>query len=158
MFAKLETFKLAMKRGETKGLARSRFRFTKNDHTRKVALHRIIDGNKKLERLLQGSLRTHSDDGHFYLKKNGTPPTRTRTFSVHLYNKMAGKWPTSCECNCEHQARLCLWNCCSTQRHPESNDSLNMVVSVPGIDKEVTVWQESTVLVSSNQYVFFDPA
>ena len=156
MFAKLESFKLAIENGETKQALWSRFRFTKNEHTRKVAMIRIIDGNKKLERLLQGSLllRPQGDDGQLYLKKDGTPSTRTRRFSVHLYHKMAGKWPTSCDCKCEHQARLCLWNCCSTQRHPESDDSVDMVVSVPNVDEDVTTWQESTMLVSSNQYVF----
>ncbi|KAL9113632.1 MAG: hypothetical protein Q9227_002370 [Pyrenula ochraceoflavens] len=153
MFAKLDTFKLAIENGETKKALCSRLQFTKNKRTRQVALLNISDGNKKLERLLQGSLllRPQSDDGQLYLKKNGTPPTRTRKFSVHLYDKMAGKWPTSCDCPCEHQARLCLWNCCSTQHHPESDDSLDMVVSVANTDQDVTTWQESTVLVSSNQ-------
>lgn len=152
MFAKLQAFQLAVDQGQAPSDFRDRLKFTKNEKSRKVAMHRIRDGNQKLERLLRGSVSVSSRPARQPRRK--IPPTRTRRFSESLYNKMAGKWPrVPCECQASHEARLCLWNCCSIERCEESDDSLDMVVSTVDVDEDGSRWQESTIRISSERYV-----
>lgn len=152
MFAKLTAFRQGMENGQTAGDWKECLRFTKNERTRTVALHKIHGANKNLERLLRGSGMLIKSEQQPPPKRS-TPPTRTRRFSSALYDTMAGKWPNTCECHRRHEARLCLWNCCSSQRLSESDDSLDMLVSIKDRDQGLASWQESTLLVSSERYV-----
>lgn len=151
MLARLERFKLEIEQGEEYQAILDRFRFTANERRRTVALHHIRKGNKNMERLIRGLLKPLNDDSPQPLKRKMTPPTRTRRLSVPLFDKMAANWSNPCDCQYQHEARLCLWNCCSSERHPESDDSLDLVVSIADFKQGVTKWQESTVLVSAEK-------
>lgn len=151
MLAKLERFKLEIERGEEHQAILDRFRFTTSERTRIVALHQIRKGNKNMERLIRGLLKPLSDNSPQPLKRKMTPLTRTRRLSVPVFDKMAGKLSSPCDCKYQHEARLCLWNCCSSERHPESDDSLDLVVSIADFKQGVIKWQESTVLVSAEK-------
>jgi hypothetical protein len=146
MLLRLRHFEAALKSGETQQTLRDRRRFTRHEKTRTAAMHRIEKNNKALERLLRGSVDMDSWQSRPLRSK--TPPTRTRRFSEALYSKMARKWPRTCSCPFRHEARLCLWNCCSKEDHDESDDTLDIVVSVAEGEGRRPSWQESTILVS----------
>lgn len=155
MFAKLETFKLAMAEKKTHWDMSQRLRdvslrlrFTANGKSRGRALHKIRKGNKNLERLLH---KSSVFEDRLPAPKSSTPPTRSRRLSGALYKKVAGKWPSSCQCHRQHEARLILWNCCSSNRHSESDNSLDMLLSIADFNQDRAAWQESTWLVSSQQ-------
>ncbi|KAL9623532.1 MAG: hypothetical protein Q9160_002213 [Pyrenula sp. 1 TL-2023] len=153
MFAKLEAYKCEMQKNDAITLRElyQRLRFTKNERSRTVALHRIRVGNENLERLIRGSLKLVKNERRASLAKKATPRTRIRRFSGPLYDKMAGKWPKSCDCHGQHEARLCLWNCCSGHGQREPDDRLDMLVSFADADGRRTSWQQSTVRVSSEE-------
>ena len=144
-FQKLEYFKRQIDAGEATNTLRKKFLFTRNEKSRTVALRRIQKANKTLERLLRGPMLSVSNPAR---RPGPRKPhaTRLRRLSEPLFNKIARKWPKGCECNCQHEARLCLWNCCSSQRERRSSDSLDMLVSVTDVGKDGSPWQESTIL------------
>jgi hypothetical protein len=150
MFERLEHFKQAIDTGEAVTGLRDRFRFTRNDKSRLVAMVKIREYNQKLERLVHTSVLSSINEFH-------RPPPRKpraerlRRMSEPLYKKIAGKLSTTCESHNRHEARLCLWNCCSQQRYERSSDSLDMVVSVTDVEKDGSHWQESIILIPSTK-------
>jgi hypothetical protein len=147
MLERLARFKTSLEKGEASKSMREKFRFTRNEKTRNVAMKRIHDGVSNLERLLGSSMEMFDHQNRSSRRK--TPVTRTRRLSDELYKKMASKWPRSCSCCSGHMARLCLWNCC--YKHEDRNgsdDSLDMVVSMPNGGHSAPKWQESTIHVS----------
>ena len=150
MFERLERFREAIERGEAVTTLRERFRFTRNDRSRFVAMLKIGEYNLKLERLVHSSVLSSVADIH-------RPPIkkpraeRLRRMSEPLYKKIAGKISTSCESHNRHEARLCLWNCCSKRRNESSGDTLDMVVSVTDVEQDGSHWQESVVVIPSNK-------
>jgi hypothetical protein len=142
MLIKLEQFKKSLDSGETKSSLRERIRFTKNEQSRSVALRKIQSGTEKLERLLGGSTELF-DERRRAARRIRVPSKRTRRHSEDLYNKLAPKWPRTAVCQTEHRTRLCLWNCCSADDPNCSDNSLNLVVSVPEASPRRSSWQES---------------
>ncbi|KAF2092427.1 hypothetical protein NA57DRAFT_62435 [Rhizodiscina lignyota] len=143
---KLRHFKAQIDDGEMTQSLRKRFQFTRNEKSRKVAMIRIQDANKKLERLLRGSMLPE----HNVKRRPGLimqQSRRLRRLSEPLFNTMAREWPKTCECG-QHEARLCLWNCCSSPQCQGSNDdSLEMLVSVTDLENDGAPWQESIILI-----------
>ncbi|KAF2115387.1 hypothetical protein BDV96DRAFT_659646 [Lophiotrema nucula] len=147
MFSKIEAFQVAIDKGETHRSLFGRIRFTMNEKSRTVALHQIQKGNKKLERLLGASAEEYDRSAHS--RRKGAPVARTRQFSGALYHEMARKWPRSC-CHIQHEAKLCLWTCCSTEHNDGCGDILEMVVAVPDRQRRRASWQESTIIDSGS--------
>ncbi|KAF2656292.1 hypothetical protein K491DRAFT_757659 [Lophiostoma macrostomum CBS 122681] len=154
MFARLGSLKFDIENGGSPQTLKSRVHFTRHEKKRMYAMHQIRKHNKVLERLLRGTL--DFVDQRDRPSRKRPPRTRTRRHSDALYSKIAGKWPRTCDCHFKHEARLCLWNCCSTEEHVEehvvSDDYLDIVVSVADRDTEERrpSWQESTILVSDS--------
>ena len=148
MFARLGKFKADIDGGANPQTLKSRVHFTRQEKKRMHAMHQIRKHNKDLERLLRGNL--DFIDQRDRPSRKRPPRTRTRRHSDALYSKIAGKWPKTCDCHFRHEARLCLWNCCSIEAHDVSDDCLDIVVSVADRDTEGRrpSWQESTIFVS----------
>jgi len=147
MLSKLEKFKQALDRGETPGSLRDRFHFTRHEKSRSVALRRIHKGIKGLERLLGPS--TEMFDLQNRVCRKTPPAKRIRRFSDELYKKLARYWPNGNTGQPQHMTRLCLWNCCCLDESDDSDDSLDMIVSVTGKEMNGTNWQESVIKVKN---------
>lgn len=81
------------------------------------------------------------------------PLTRMRRLSEPLFDGMRRRLSRTCRCKTQHEARLCLWNCCRTKRlaeHGDVADALDMVVSMadPDPDTDGCNWQESSILMA----------
>jgi len=150
MFERLERFKHAIDRGEAVTGLLDRFRFTRNERSRLVAMVKIREANQKLERLVHTSVLS-SISGFHRPSPSRPRPERLRRMSEPLYKKMAGKLSNACESHNRHEARLCLWNCCSQQRHERSSDSLDLIVSVTDVEEDGSHWQESIILIPSTR-------
>lgn len=148
MLSRLERFRQAMNSGVAKTTLRDRFRFTRNEKSWVVAMAKIREANKSLERLLQTSLLINVHEFHRPTPKKPRRE-RLRRMSEPLYGKIVGKLTTACDTHNLHEARLCLWNCCSDQRRERPTDSIDMVVSVTDVEKEGSHWQESIFLIPS---------
>jgi hypothetical protein len=150
MFTKLETFRVDMKQGVARTTLSDRFRFTRNEMSRRVAMKKIRDANKMLERLLQTSMLSE-----IYEVQRPNPKKaergRLRRMSEPLFKKIADKLATACDTHNLHEAKLCLWNCCSLQRQRRATDSLDLVVSVADVGDSGSYWQESTILITSEE-------
>jgi hypothetical protein len=152
MLQRLSQFKETLENGGASKSLREKFRFTRNEKTRSVAMKRIHEGILTLERLLGPS--TEMFDHQSRATRRRTPATRTRRMSEELYRKMASKWPRACSCRGRHMAKLCLWNCCCTHNDRNgSDDSLDMVVSIPNGEQSLPKWQESTIHVAERRVV-----
>ncbi|KIX10282.1 uncharacterized protein Z518_01364 [Rhinocladiella mackenziei CBS 650.93] len=147
MFDRLERFKQSIDSGVATTTLRERFRFTRNERSRLVAMGKIREYNQKLERLLHGSLLPRGGESRPTRKR--PRPQRLRRMSEPLYRKIVDKLSTACESHKQHEARLCLWSCCSPQGNPESIESLDMVVSVTDVEGDGSHWQESTIMITS---------
>ena len=145
LFTRLEQLRNTIVNDTVSSTLTERFKFTKNDKTRTWALSRIRDSNKKLERLLRGSL-LHESNEIQKLKSKRPKAARLRRFSEPVYDKMATKWPKADDCH-HHQARLCLWSCCSEQGHAMHGESLDMILSVTDVKHDGSPWQESVILI-----------
>src|SRR5688572_19404781 len=104
MLNKLQQFEVALKIGASKTTLRERFRFTKNEKSRNVAMKRIRDGTERLGRLF--GMSTAIFDHQSCASRRKTPDRRMRRLSADLYAKMADKWPRTCSCRDRHVARL----------------------------------------------------
>jgi hypothetical protein len=143
MLSKLHRFKKAVEIDDVPGNVFSRMRFTKNEKSRTVALHRIQRGTLKLERMV--GTTTELFDHQSRASQKRTPGSRARRYSEALYKKLASKWPRACSCSNRHVARLVLWNCCCTNDKNGSDDSLDMVVGMVSGEQSDTKWQESAI-------------
>jgi hypothetical protein len=144
MLNRLRQFEVALKTEAITTTVRERFRFTRNEKTRNVAMKRIRDGIERLGRLL--GMSTAMFDHQSRVSRRKTPDKRMRRLSADLYAKMADKSPRTCSCRAPHVARLCLWNCCCPKddRH-DSDESLDIIFEMPSGDPSVRKWQESTI-------------
>ncbi|KAK5457292.1 hypothetical protein LTS15_005073 [Exophiala xenobiotica] len=148
MFTKLETFRVDMNQGVSRTTLSDRFRFTRNEMSRRVAMKRIRDANKMLERLLHTSVLSEIYEVQRPIPKKAERG-RLRRMSEPLFRKIADKLATACDTHNLHEAKLCLWNCCSHQRQRRAIDSLDLVVSVADVGDFGSYWQESTILITS---------
>ena len=146
MFSRLESFQDAMIRGIATSTLRERFRFTRNEKSRLVALTKISEATKSLERLVQTSILGNLSDQHRPPRRKAHKD-RLRRMSEPLYRRFADKLMTACDTHRSHEARLCLWNCCSQQRQERASDSYDLVVSVEDVGAAGSHWQESVILI-----------
>jgi hypothetical protein len=131
--------------GEASKSAPEMFRFTRNEKTRCVAMKRIHDGVLKLEQLLGSS--TEIFDHSRRATRRKIPANRMRRFPEELSKKLEDKWP--CSCNAQHKARMCLWNCCyAGDNSNDSEDSFDIIVSVPVNKRSFPQWKEITIRVT----------
>jgi hypothetical protein len=145
MLQRLRRLEEKIKNDEASKSAREKFRFTRNEKTRIVAMKRIHDGVLKLERLLGSS--TEIFDHQSRASRRRTPASRMRRLPEELFKKLASKWP--CSCNARHLVRQCLWNCCCTSDNINgSDDSLDIIVSMPIDERRPLQWQESTIRIT----------
>jgi len=145
MLHRLHRFAETIKSDEATKSAREKFRFARNEQTRKVAMKRIREGVRTLELVLGSSTEIFEQQQHTPRKK--TPVDRMRRLPEELFRKLASKW--SCSCRTRHLAKLCLWNCCCTyDKRGDSSDSLDIIVSVPVEDQRSFHWQKSSIRVT----------
>jgi hypothetical protein len=145
MLQKLRRFEQMISNGEAPNSIRARFRFARNERTRRVAMRHIHDGVKTLERLLNSSAEIFDYQNGSSLHK--VPDTRTRRFPEDLFVRLADKW--SCACSTRHLARLCLWNCCCTSdNRGDLEVSLDIIISMSVNEQGSPQWQESTIHVT----------
>ena len=150
MFIKLEVFRTAMREGTARATLSERFKFTRNEQSRSVALTKIRTANKQLEQLVLISLVAEIYDQQRPVPK-GTEKERLRRMSEPLFRKIADKLTVACETHNLHEARLCLWNCCSQERRNRQSDSLDLVLSVTDVGATGSHWQESVILINSSE-------
>lgn len=145
MFPKLTTLKSSIEQGESLQALHSRFRFTNNERVRVVALNQIRDDNTKIN-LFSFSLRT-APSLHDQSSSTGKKAevSRTRRYPFGLYSKLASHGKDFSENDCQHEARICLWNCCSNHQHLALYDSIDMLISIKDEDQRMSPWQELTV-------------
>jgi hypothetical protein len=145
MLQRLHRFAETIEKSQATKSPREKFRFTRNEQTRNVAMKRIRDGVRNLERLLGSSTEIFEQQRRISRRK--TPADRMRRLPEELFRKLASKWP--CSCRTRHLAKLYLWNCCcTTDKLDNSNDSLDILVSVPIDEQRHPRWQDSTVRVT----------
>jgi hypothetical protein len=145
MLQRLHRLEEKIKIGDASKSALEKFRFTQHEKTRSVAMKRIQDGVLRLERLLGSS--TEIFDHQRQTSRRKTPANRMRRLPEELFRKLASKWP--CSCNTRHLARLCLWNCCYTSEESNgSDDSLDIIVSMPIDEQNSPQWKETTIRVT----------
>lgn len=144
MLSKLQKFKKAAEKDDVPGDLFSRIRFTKNEKSRTVALHRIQNGTLKLERMLGTSTELFDQQSR---AQKRTPGSRARRYSEALYRKLASKWPRVCSCPTptRYMARLALWNCCCANDKNASDDSIDMVVGMISGEQNDPKWHESAI-------------
>lgn len=145
MLQRLRRLEEKIKNGDASKSAREKFRFTQNDRTRNVAMKRIQEGVWKLERLLGSSTEIFEHQNRAARRK--TPANRMKRLPEELFKKLASKWP--CSCNARHLAKLCLWNCCyAADNSNDSEDSLDIIVSVPVDKRDSHHWKETTIRIT----------
>ncbi|CAN9419644.1 unnamed protein product [Alternaria alternata] len=148
MLQRLHRLEERIETGKASKSAREKFRFTRNEKTRNVAMKRIQDGVWKLERLLGSS--TEIFDHQSRAARRRTPANRMKRLPEELFRKLASKWP--CSCNARHLAKLCLWNCCCASDNSNgSDDSLGIIVSVPVDERNSPHWTETSIRVTDSQ-------
>jgi hypothetical protein len=145
MYTRLENFSASMKKGTAKATLIERFKFTRNEKSRVVAITKIREANKNMERLLQTSLMEIIHEQHRPISRR-TRQGRLRRMSEPLHKKIVDKLG-ACDKHNLHEARLCLWNCCSQQKQQRSSDSLDLVMSVADVDPPGSHWQEGIILI-----------
>ena len=145
MLAKLESFRDDMSRGIARASLVERFKFTRDERGRLVAMAKIREANRNLERLLLSSFI-----GEMYDQQRSIPMgrgrERLRRMSEPLFRKLDDKLNVPCPIHGVHEARVCLWNCCSHQRQSRSSDSLDLVLSVTKVGETGSYWQEILIL------------
>jgi len=145
MLQRLRDFAETIEKKEAKKSAREKFRFARNEQTRNVAMKRIREGVRHLERILGSS--TEIFEHQRRVARRRTPADRMKKLPEELFRKLASKW--SCSCRTRHLAKLCLWNCCCTyDKRGDSSDSLDIIVSVPIEDRRSSQWQKSSIRVN----------
>ena len=145
MLQKLRRFEQAIRNDEASNSVRARFRFARNEKTRNVAMKRIHNGVRNLERLLNSSMEIFNY--RVCPSHQEFPANRTRRLPEALFKKMASKWP--CSCNVLHSARLCLWNCCYvSDNSDDTNCPVDIIISTPSNERVPSQWQESTILIA----------
>ncbi|CAN9376892.1 unnamed protein product [Alternaria alternata] len=148
MLQRLRHLEGRVENGKASKSTREKFRFTRNEKTRSVAMKRIQDGVLKLERLLGSS--TEIFDHQRRAARRKTPANRIRRLPEEVFRKLASKWP--CPCNARHLAKLCLWNCCYARDNSSgSDDSLGLILSVPVDERSLHHWKETTFRVTESQ-------
>lgn len=145
MLQKLRRFEQAIRNDEASNSVRARFRFARNEKTRNVAMKRIHNGVRNLERLLNSSMEIFNY--RVCPSHQEFPANRTRRLPEALFKKMASKW--LCSCNVLHSARLCLWNCCYvSDNSDDTNCPVDIIISTPSNERVPSQWQESTILIA----------
>ncbi|CAN9219834.1 unnamed protein product [Alternaria alternata] len=124
MLQRLRHLEGRVENGKASKSTREKFRFTRNEKTRSVAMKRIQDGVLKLERLLGSS--TEIFDHQRRAARRKTPANRIRRLPEEVFRKLANN-------------------------SSGSDDSLGLILSVPVDERSLHHWKETTFRVTESQ-------
>jgi len=145
---------MAAKDPGTKTSLLERLRFTKHEKTRRVAMKKIHDCNSTLSTLVVSHMLLNNQGNQNAEKHSATtmplPLAKSEKFFESLYKVLASGWPKGCCNQFRHEARLTLSRRCDSQPK-ESDEGINLIVSLPGESENQPNWQWMTMFASQEK-------